>query len=252
MLTFLYFPQEEMIDYLTIVYKNYNLLDLQLDNFKKRFADKSYRLIVVDNTPDDEKQKIERSDEIDVIVELESVPTFDGISHGGAIDVGLQYCKSDIVCIFDSDFFFLHPDIDGYAKEKFKEGYSAVGCDWDDGDGTRSWVQRFPEKFDNIPCAFGSFYNLDLAKSASWIITPQEVEQNKPEGFIEVGWRIRKHILENSIKTMSWKTNSSGYGDCTFRDDFDIIMGIHYVGGSHRRWNSQTYLEISKIISEEY
>ena len=104
-----------MIDYLTIVYKNYDLLNLQLDNFKKRFADKSYRLIVVDNTPDDEKQKIERSDEIDVVVELESVPTFDGISHGGAIDVGLDYCESNIVCLFDSDFFFLHPDIDGYA-----------------------------------------------------------------------------------------------------------------------------------------
>ena len=241
-----------MIDYLTVVYKNYDLLNLQLDNFKKRFSENSYRLIVVDNTPDIEKKKIERSDEIDIVVELESVPTFDGISHGRSIDVGLDYCESDIVCLFDSDFFFLHPDIDEYAKKKFEEGYSAVGCSWDDGDGTRPWVQRFPEKFINIPCAFGSFYNIDVAKSASWVITPQEVEQNKPEGFIEVGWRIRKHILENSIKTISWKTNSSGYGDCIFRDDYDTIMGIHYVAGSHRRWNPQTYSEISKVISEEY
>ena len=89
-----------MIDYLTVVYKNYDLLNLQLDNFKKRFSDNSYRLIVVDNTPDIEKKKIERSDEIDIVVELESVPTFDGISHGRSIDVGLDYCESDIVCLF--------------------------------------------------------------------------------------------------------------------------------------------------------
>ena len=106
MLNFLYFPLEKMIDYLTVVYKNYDLLNLQLDNFKKRFSDSDYRLIVVDNTPDKEKKIIERSNEIDLIVELESVPTFDGISHGGALDTGLQYCESDIVCIFDSDFFF--------------------------------------------------------------------------------------------------------------------------------------------------
>ena len=71
MQTFLYFPIEKMIDYLTVVYKNYDLLYLQLDNFKKKFSDEEYRLIVVDNTPDSEKKPIKRSDEIDVIVELE-------------------------------------------------------------------------------------------------------------------------------------------------------------------------------------
>ena len=56
MQTFLYFPIEKMIDYLTVVYKNYDLLYLQLDNFKKKFSDEEYRLIVVDNTPDSEKK----------------------------------------------------------------------------------------------------------------------------------------------------------------------------------------------------
>lgn len=248
-----------MIDYLTIVYKNYDLLNLQLDNFKKRFSDSSYRLIVVDNTPDTEKKKIERSDEIDIIVELESVPTFDGISHGGAINVGLQYCESDIVCIFDSDFFFLSSDLNSYALKKFEEGYVAVGAEWDDGLGTRPWVQKFPSKFENIPCAFGAFYDINLAKSESWIITPQEVEQNKPEGFIEVGWRIRKNILENNRKTLSWKLSSisdnknfSGYGNCFFEDEDSKIVGVHYVAGSHVRWNSNTYLEIENLLNGEY
>lgn len=259
MLTFLYFPLETMIDYLTVVYKNYDLLNLQLDNFKKRFSDSDYRLIVVDNTPDKEKKVIERSDEIDLIVELESVPTFDGISHGGALDTGLQYCESDIVCIFDSDFFFLNSNLNSYALKKFSEGYVAVGVEWDDGLDTRPWTQKFPDKFKDIPCAFGSFYDLNLARSESWIITPEEVEQNKPEGFIEVGWRIRKNILKNDLKTFSWKSSTisdsktfSGYGNCFFEDEQSNIIGMHYVAGSHVRWNSDTYLEIKKLLDEKY
>ena len=248
-----------MIDYLTVIYKNYDLLYLQLDNFKKLFPDGDYRLIVVDNTPDTEKKSIKRKDEIDIIVELESVPTFDGISHGGAIDTGLQYCESDIVCIFDSDFFFLDKDLNTYIKEKFELGYIAVGTEWDDGLGTRPWVKKFPERFENIPCAFGSFYGLDLAKSESWIVTQEEVERNKPEGFIEVGWRIRKRILENKLKTLSWKLSPisdnkkfSGYGNCFFVNEYDKFAGVHYVAGSHVRWNPQTYSQISKLISGEY
>ncbi len=241
-----------MIDYLTVLYRNYDLLDLQLDNFNRRFSNQDYRLIVVDNTPDNEKKEIQRSCEIDTLIKLDSVSTFDGISHGNAIDVGLQYCKSNIVCIFDSDFFFLHSNINDYVEKKFNDGYSAVGCSWDDGDGTRYWTKKFPEKFDNIPCAFGAFYDIDLAKSSSWIITSQEVNENKSEGFIEVGWRIRKNILEDQNKTMSWKTDSTYYGNCIFKDEFDSVMGIHYVAGSHRRWNSQTYADINKIIREEY
>lgn len=242
----------KMIDYLTIIYKNYDLLDLQLDNFKKRFSKKDYRLIVVDNTPDFEKREIQRSQEIDVIINLESVPTFDGISHGGAIDAGLKYCESKVVCIFDSDFFFLNSNINDYISDKFEKGYLAVGCEWNDGDGTKSWFEKMPSKFEDIPCAFGSFYDLNLAKSDSWIITPEELQQNIPSGFVEVGWRIRKNILDNKIKTFSWKTNSDHYGDCFFKDENDIIMGIHYVAGSHRRWSHETYSEIKKIISEEY
>jgi len=249
-----------MIDYLTVIYKNYDLLYLQLDNFKKLFPNKDYRLIVVDNTPDIEKKKIERKDEIDIIVEMESLPnTFDGISHGGAIDASLPYCESDIVCIFDSDFFFLDKDLNTYIKEKFELGYIAVGTEWDDGLGTRPWVKKFPERFENIPCAFGSFYSLDLAKSESWIVTQQEVHQNQSNGFIEVGWRIRKRILENKLKTLSWKLSPisdnekfSGYGNCFFVNEYDKLMGVHYVAGSHVRWNSNTYLEVQNLLDSEY
>ena len=48
-----------MIDYIIVIYKNYDLLELQVENFKRLFPNKDYRLIVVDNTPDTEKRTIE-------------------------------------------------------------------------------------------------------------------------------------------------------------------------------------------------
>ena len=251
-----------MIDYLTVIYKNYDLLDLQLDNFKKRFSNEDYRLIVVDNTPDSEKKKIQRSDEIDIIIELESFAnTFDGISHGGALDTGLQYCESDIVCIFDSDFFFLNSNLNTYIKEKFADGYVAVGVEWDDGCDTRPWVEKFPDRFNNIPCAFGAFYDLAFAKSESWIITHAESQNpnNRSEGFIEAGWRIRRKILNEKIKTLGWKTSPisdneifSGYGNCFFMNECGIMMGVHYGAGSHRRWSKNSYKEIEKLLESDF
>lgn len=241
-----------MIDYLTIIYRNYDLLDLQIENFKKRFSGKDYRLIVVDNTPDSEKQKIRHKDNIDVIVLLESVDRFDGISHGQAIDAGLKYCKSSLVCLIDSDFFFLDSNVHDYALEKFSLGYKAFGTAWDDGDGTRIHVKKFPQNFDNIPAAFGSFWDINLMKSHSWVITPHECQENFSTGFVEVGWRIRKCILDNKLKTFSWKTDSDCYGDCFFKNELGQVVGFHYVGGSHRRWNENTYNTLKTIINRDY
>jgi hypothetical protein len=70
-----------MIDYIIVIYKNYDLLDLQVENFKHLFPNKDYRLIVVDNTPDSEKRISEASRDpiIDNFVLCESIPTFDGL-----------------------------------------------------------------------------------------------------------------------------------------------------------------------------
>ena len=241
-----------MIDYLTIIYRNYDLLDLQIENFKKRFSGKDYRLIVVDNTPDSEKKEIKHKNDIDVIVLLESVATFDGISHGKSIYAGLNYCESSIVCIFDSDFFFLNENVHEYALEKFSLGYVAFGTDYDDGSGTRILTKKFPQNFENIPAAFGSFWDINLIKSYSWVITQREVHENSSIGFVEVGWRIRKHIVDNKLKTFTWKTDSDHYGDCFFKNEFGKVMGIHYVGGSHRRWTENTFNELKLIIDGDY
>ena len=102
-----------MIDYLIVIYKNYDLLELQLENFKRLFPNKDYNLIVVDNTPDSEKRVTEACKDpiIDTFILCESVPTFDGLSHGKAINEGLKFVTSDIVGIIDSDYFILNKNI---------------------------------------------------------------------------------------------------------------------------------------------
>lgn len=221
-----------MIDYVIIIFKNYDLLDVQRKIFSSLFVSGEYRLIIVDNTPLSQKKEIIPL-ENELILLRDSNNEFDGISHGAALDYGLTHVTSDIVCIFDSDFFILNKNINKYIIEKFNEGYEAVGAEYSDGKDTLFITNKFPELFENIPCCFCAFYKVELAKSNSWIVTPSEVDFNT--SFIEVGWRIRKHIIDNKIKTLHWKTATRS-DNCLFTDN-DIIMGIHNVAGSHRNGN---------------
>jgi len=243
-----------MIDYLIVIYKNYDLLDLQVENFKRLFNKKEYRLIVVDNTPDTEKRNIDLSKypTIDVFILCESIPTFDGLSHGKAINKGLNFVHSNIIGIVDSDYFILNKNIHNYVYEKFKQGYKAVGTEYNDGKGTKSWVDINPKAFENIPVCFGAYYDTELAKSHSWVITEQEVNDNRSTGYVEVGYRIRKHIFENNILSENWKTDATDYGNCYFKNSIGDMMGVHYVAGSHRRWNETSMLEIKNILSLDY
>lgn len=241
-----------MIDYLMVIYHNYDLLYLQIENFRKRFDKKDYRLIVVDNTTNGYKKTIGMGDVIDEVILINSTPRFDGVSHGSALDIGLQFCKSKIVCIIDSDFFILNSNITSYVLNKFDKKYRAVGAEWNDGKDTFFWVNQHPENHENIPCCFCAYYDLELARTNSWVVDANECNQNASTGFVEVGWRIRKHILDNKIKTLNWKTDATSYGNCYFRDEKQNMMGVHYVAGSHRRWSSESFSEIKKIIHEEY
>jgi hypothetical protein len=241
-----------MIDHLIVIYRNYDLISLQVDNFKKRLPSNQYRLVIVDNTPDSEKIPIQSTNSRHLILPLASKPTFDGVSHGRAIDYGLQYCTSPIVAIIDSDFFILNNNILSYVGKKFEEGYHAVGCEYNDGKDTKQWVNIDPSKFENIPCCFGAYYDLDLARSASWVITEQEVNQGRSTGFVEVGSKIRRYILENQVKTCHWKTDATDYGTCYFYNENNTLMGAHLVAGSHRRWNDNSRKELEGIINADY
>lgn len=231
------------IDFLTVVYKNYDLIDLQIDNFRKKFTKDDYNLVVVDNTPISQRQLIKENDVISKVITVNKSFQFDGLSHGNAINEGLLNCNSKIVCIFDSDFFFLKNVID-YVHEKFEQGYKAVGAEWNDGCDTFLWTEKFPDMFKNIPCCFGCFYDIDLAKKFSWAISPDEVNENLQNGFVEVGFRHRKYILENNIKTLAWKGRDYAppKGNCFFWDENNDKIAYHLVEGSIKQ-NLNTFLE---------
>ena len=105
-----------MINYLIVIFGNYELLDLQVKNFKQRLPKKDYRLIVVDNTLNEHKKLYTPDPIVDTFISLDSYPTHDGVSHGSAIDAGLYYIDSGIVSIIDSDFFILDNNIHEYVS----------------------------------------------------------------------------------------------------------------------------------------
>ena len=179
----------------------------------------------------------------------------EGISHGFALEEGLKYCTSDIVCMFDSDFFFLDSDINEYIWNKFNEGYQAVGTPFDMNPYNKQVIDRNPSQFLNIPVmiAGGSFYTNQLAKSASLITTTEEAQASYNSGGtdIETGFRLRKYIADNNIKSMTWKMKYGSHArDTQYHTHVDgKIVGVHGWAVSHANNNQRKMNELRNIIN---
>lgn len=234
---------KDRIDYILVIFRNYNLLEIQRDLFDNFHPDE-YRLIIVDNTPDSEKKPIvPRKNEL--VVYRNSVNEFDGVSHGAAIDYGLTFVESDIVCILDSDFFIIDKNIHKYIKQKIEDGYQAIGPEF----GDKHFRDKHPKMFDGIPCVFCYYCKKEFAQKYTWIVDRHEV--NFETSFIETGWRFRKHILDNNTKVMSWKIDNI---ECDskqiYRNEFNEVVGMHYFAGSHCRMNENIRGEFNRICGE--
>tara|TARA_Y100000114_G_C11737748_1_gene317198 strand:+ start:533 stop:1333 length:801 start_codon:yes stop_codon:yes gene_type:complete len=257
------------IDYLTVAYINYDLIFLQIENFKKRLNRESYRFIVVDNTPPSAKnldaiEKLKNNDVIDVFIEITNSKFShaidrkngidEGISHGSALEEGLKYCSSDIVCMFDSDFFFLDKNINEYIWDKFNNGYQAVGVTFDMNPFSKEIIDRNPSQFLNVPIIIASFYKNKLAKSASLIVTTPEAEASYQSGGtdVETGCRLRKYIVENKLKTMTWNTEYGKHARETQYHTYKNgkIVGVHGWAGSHASNNKEKMDELRQIIEK--
>jgi hypothetical protein len=239
------------IDYITVCYKNYDLILLQVENFKKLFGN-NYNLYIVDNTPNSLKNvellsKIAlENPNIKIVNRDYELSEFDGISHGHAIDMGLKSCKNDIVCVFDSDFFFLHENINEYILNLFNSGYHAVGCEFNDGTpATTNYLDSHPENFANAPVCYAAFYDKNVAQSNTFKIDINEVD--RASGYIETGYRIRKHIVDKKLKGLTWKANRNER-PCFFRNEKNELIGVHYTAGSHTNFNQKTIDELREII----
>ena len=61
---------------------------------------------------------------------------------------------------------------------------------------------------------------------------------------------VIQRLVDNKIKTCNWKTDAQDYGTCFFRDDNQTLMGVHFVAGSHRRWNERSKKELEALLNE--
>lgn len=231
------------IDYIIVIFRNYGLLDIQRELFD-RYDSSEYRLIIVDNTPDNEKRLIEaRPNEL--VVLRNSNNEFDGISHGSAIDFGLNFVESDVVCILDSDFFILDKNIHQYIMNLLNQGYEAIGAEFA-CEGSRA---RFPERFNNIPICFCYFARTEFAKMYTWTVSQNEI--NHSTSFIETGWRFREHVLNNNTKTLGWKIdNIQQTTKQIYRNEFNQVVGMHYFAASHLRINEDIKSEFRRLCGD--
>lgn len=241
------------IDYVTVIYKNYKLIHLQLEIFNRLFSKEDYNLIIVDNTPDylknfDDYEIIRQNEIVDKVLLRESYENeFDGVSHGSALDYGISECTSEIICTFDSDYFFMRKDLNEYIIEKFNDGYYAVGSSWIDAFGTDYFRNQKPHLFNNLPVCWGTFYRRDILENLSFVINESKVQEERTNytGYIEVGWEMRKYLIENKLKTLSWDGVVNSDGTTSFYDN-QTLCGVHYSKGSYDRWLDKDITEILK------
>lgn len=245
------------IDFLIVIYRNYDLLYLQIENFKELAANVAnpieHNIIFIDNTPELYRQDIDEAKlptNCKVYVNESPDHSHDGASQGSAINYGRQYCTSEYVCILDSDFFITNPKIldKDYLINLIGDN-QAVGTEYYDGEPTipQCWavIRSYREKyFTNIPCCFCMIVNQTILNCDSWITTAQESSTGWSNDycFIETGWRIRRYILDNNIKTAAFSGMQIGPDigteSPTFFLTFDReLFGVHYQRGSHRKSN---------------
>jgi len=238
-----------MIDLLTVNYRNYDLLNLQLNHLSNLDCINECRLIVVENTPKKERMKIDH-DLISELVVSDFWAKFDGVSHGTALDLGMNYVNSEFFYVFDTDYFILKRDFFPVFVEEIKRlELDAIGPEFFDGRDWFTFRQSFPESLDGTVAPWGAIYRTDLIKSDTWVATLAEVKQNEKNGFVEVGWKHRKKMLERGKRTIvfeGYQKNYEGIGNCYFRHKGEDI-GFHYMRASYDRM-AQSVQEIKDTL----
>lgn len=234
-----------MITYIIICYINYEIVRLQVENFKNKFTPNTYKLKIIDNTPIGDKkieyiEYIKNSNNVTDFINVDelNIEYFDGISHGHAINVGISNCDTEFICIMDSDFFFIKDNIHIDAIDCLKNGFDAVGCEFNDGtDYCVEFVEKYKDKFNN-GTAFCGFYKTDMVRNIYWIVTQDDT--NVGDGYVEVGYKVRKYMNENELCTKQWKVVNTER-PTFFKNDNNEMIGVHLVRGTYLDKNNRTH-----------
>ena len=182
-----------MIDICIINYKNYFLLDKQIEHWNN-YMKGDYRLIIADNTPIAERKYREG------VIPFNSSSTFDGISSGEAYDFLAKQAKTDIIGFVDPDFFFGDFNVLYEVEDLFKQGYKCVGAAGFYPDWQRIIDINYPLFAGNLaPVIWSMFIDRELALSETFVCEPPGVGKS-------TGWRVRKKIIDQKIQDPTQKT----------------------------------------------
>lgn len=240
-----------MIDVCITIHRNYDWLTLQDDNWRRIVGD--YRLIVCDNTPPDLRRDIRLPGAEIFTLDVDG---FDGVTHGAALDALVRRATSDIVCVMDSDFFWLRPDTLSKIQILFDRGCRCAGAEpWYD-----DWCRYVNDKYPEIagplaPCVFGMFVDRRLALEQTFVVTPQET----CERFAYTGWRLRERLIKEKIPSVVFpgfrfpnRNASLAAGnpglheiahEAVIHGAEDCPVGVHFVKGS----GSKSHLSASAL-----
>lgn len=209
-----------MIDVCLVIHKNYDLLWLQLEQWKNLT---DFRLLIADNTPPILRQPIGLVSAPHRLFTHE-VMGDDGETHGGTLDFLVKQSESEFVGVCDSDFFIVHPDPWSYIYPYFQRGCQVVGVEslnqgWLNRhariDAAGGIVPSYCYKGYTSPCVFCCFFTRSLALSETFVVTHYEGRIERKE----TGWRFRHKILDANIPN-------------------HVIRGFQYPGQEEILWDS--------------
>lgn len=215
------------IDIGIVVYKEYFLIDKQIEHWNKHIKG-DFNLVIADSTPKDQRQN--RSNFIPIDVDN----SFDGISCGEATDFVANQCKTDIIGLVHPDFFFFNPNILFEIEEQFKQGYKCIGPQGFYPDFQRIVDSNYPDQRGDIaPTCWGTFFTRELATSDTFICLPPGVGKL-------CGWPHRKRIVDEKIPNIVWPGSYPFPDDdqITFFGDPEKPQGMHLLKGSGSRIGS--------------
>lgn len=228
-----------MIQVGCVIYKNYKLYDLQIEHWS-RLNVSNVEVLYVDNTPE-----LYRGSGI---TKLNQTSTFDGQTHGEALDWIAKEAITDIIGFVDSDFFWLDPNLFSWVENKFKEGYKCIGCAGFYPDWQHKLDPRHPGRAGHLaPVCWGMFVDRKLALEQTFAVTPEEGFQ-----IMETGWRLRKRIIEERIPCIVFP----GFSDiqdpdlCYFGEKLNPL-GVHFLKGSGGRSHLIDYFKTKLNLVEK-
>lgn len=205
-------PAQE-IQVIIPVYHTYGLAFRQIKHYALTIKGE-WRLCFCDNTPAVARQAIDL-DDIDGMAEkcglsdavyrqirkaltwtiYDDVNGIDGERHGSVLDHMVRYRTfTPIVCMHDSDFFWLDGDIFLKAEQYFRLGYVCVGAElfYDDF----PYVQDLhrTQASNRTPCVFAQFILRSYVLDKTFVSTRYEGHTLR----LPTGWRIRRALVKDN------------------------------------------------------